>query len=311
MKRVAAIVLVMMLSLCGCGLAETQTGEDTRTIYVILKAMDSVHWMSVENGAEQAANDYGVSVNILYPEAEDVVRAQEVMIRDAIASKPDAIAVAPCDSGDMEVLKQAEQNGVQAFYIDTASEDYDCPYIGSNNYRIGQMAAQELASQFDTGEIAVIAGSFSQSTHEERIQGFRDYIQNHTKLTVCTVKENPSSGDIESIQSMRDILEEHPKVKGVFCTSAMMVLGALQERNEQGRSDILLVGVDTQSEALLAVEQGEILAMIGQDGYQIGYQTIRTIVQALDGEPVEDMIYVDNDLITQENVAEYLADYRK
>lgn len=311
MKRITASLLAMIFFLCGCGSTQPQAKEDAPIICVVLKAMNSVHWMSVENGLKQAASDYGVSVNILYPKSENDVQAQEVMIRNAIASKPDAIAVAPCDSGNMKILKQAEQHDVQVFYIDTSSDQYQCPYIGSNNYQIGVLAAQEFASKLDSGEIAVIAGSLLQSTHKERAKGFGDYIQDHTNLKICTMKENPNSGDIESMQSMQEILEEYPKIKGVFCTSAMMVLGAMQKRNEQQRSDVLLVGVDAQSDALLAVQQGEILAMIGQDGYQIGYQTVRSIVQALNGAEIEDMICVENDLITQENVEEYLSDYGK
>ena len=125
-------------------------------------------------------------------------------------------------------------------------------------------------------------------------------------ITLPISKENPNSSDIGSMDAMRQILTEYPDVKGVFCTSAMMVLGAMQERKRQGYSGVELIGVDAQSDALLAVEQGEILAMIGQDGYQIGYQTVKTIVQALHGEQVQDKIFVDNALITQENVKEYL-----
>lgn len=307
MKRMTAMLLAMQLFLCGCGTVQTQEVRDTKTICVVLKAMNSVHWMAVESGLEQAASDFGVSVNILYPQSESDCRAQKVMIEDAIASKPDAIAVAPCDVNEMDILQQADQNGVRAFYIDSSSAKYDCPYIGSDNYRIGELAAKKIASHLNTGRIAVISGSLQQSTHYERVQGFRDYMEQHTKLEVCAVQENPDSGEIESMKSMQRLLEEHPDVKGVFCTSAMMVLGAMRQRDAQERRDILLIGVDTQSDALLAVEQGEILAIVGQDGYQIGYKTIQTIADALDGKDIDDAVFVENDLITQDNVKKYLS----
>lgn len=305
MKRMTAMLLALALLLCGCGPAKKEQTEQ-KTICVVLKAMDSVHWMNVENGLQQAARDLNVSVNILYPKSENDVRTQEVMIQNAIASKPDALAVAPCDSSDMEMLKEAEHSGVPVFYIDTASDKYDFPYIGSNNYQIGIQAAQAMIAQMKEGKIAIITGSLLQSTHKERTQSFQNYIQTYSALQICTVKENPNSSDIGSMDAMRQILAEYPDVKGVFCTSAMMVLGAMQERKRQGYSGVELIGVDAQSDALLAVEQGEILAMIGQDGYQIGYQTVKTIVQALHGEQVQDKIFVDNALITQENVKEYL-----
>lgn len=70
MRRIASKCMVLLCALTvlltGCGNTPEQT-EQQRTICVVLKAMDSVHWMSVEDGLQQAAADYGVAVNILWP----------------------------------------------------------------------------------------------------------------------------------------------------------------------------------------------------------------------------------------------------
>lgn len=309
MKRIAAAVLLLAVLLCGCG-AQKREVQQKRKICVILKALDSVHWLSVENGLQQAADDLNVSVNILWPTHENDKEAQNVMIRDAIASKPDAIAVAPCNSEDMGMLKRTEEEGILCFYIDTKSNEFDCPYIGSDNRYIGELAAKTLADKVNTGSIAIITGSQQQSSHIERVQGFTEYIEKNTDLDICAVKINPNSADLESMKSMKELMTDYPEVKGVFCTSAMMTMGALQERDRvKGFDDVLLIGVDTQSDALSAVEEGKVLAMIGQSGYEIGYQTIEAIVKALDGEQIEHDIFVDNQAITKENVEEYLEAY--
>lgn len=306
--RIAVILTAMLtMLLSACNTAET--APEKRTICVVLKAMDSVHWISVEDGLQQAANDYGVFVNILWPSSENDVNAQRVMIEDAIESKPDAVAIAPCDSEQTAVMHKAYEMGVPCFNIDTKSSQYDFTYIGSDNEHIGELAAKKFSETFNNGKVAVIMGSRRQSSHAERLKGFTTYIQTHTNLKLCEVKENPNSSITESINSMSALMTEHPDLKGVFCTSGMLVLGAMQECDRLDKAQIQLIGVDTQSDAMSGVEDGKILALIGQNGYQIGYQTIHTIVDALNGKEVESEVIIDNPIIMKDNVSEYLEEY--
>lgn len=302
-----ALLLSMAFLLAGCG-KPTEAEQEKRTICVVLKAMDSVHWMSVEDGLKQAANDYDVSVNILWPSNENDVDAQNTILDDVIASKPDAIAFSPCDSEHIDIMEQARQADIPCFYIDTKSEQFDFPYIGADNYNIGKVAAMAFKRRLDGGKVAVIMGNTKQSTHAERLQGFQDYIAQYTDLELCQTEVSQTSSYLESMKCMDAILQQNPDVKGVFCTSALMVLGAMQQMEDVG-ADSKLIGVDMQSDAMSSVEDGKIVALVGQNGYEIGYQTIRTIVQSLDGEEIEHNTYVDTPLITQDNVAEYLEKY--
>lgn len=306
-KRQIALLLAAALCLTGCGTQPT-TEHSKRTICVVLKAMDSVHWLSVEDGLEQAAKDYGVSVNILWPSNENDVESQNTILADVIASEPDAIAFSPCDSSQIDVIAQANQKSIPCFYIDTRSDQFDFPYIGADNYSIGQTAAKAMQQALGSGTVAVIMGNPKQSTHAERLEGFTDYLTAHTGLTLCKTEIAQTNSYLDSMRCMQTILQECPDVAGVFCTNALMVLGAMQQLEDVG-GDVKLIGVDMQSDAMSGVEDGKILALVGQNGYEIGYQTIRTIVQSLDGDTVEQNTYVDTPLITQDNAAAYLEKY--
>lgn len=312
MKQIAgkwtAFLCAVAVLLMGCG-HEIEQPAEKRTVCVILKAMDSVHWMSVEDGLQQAAVDYDVAVNILWPSNENDVDAQNTILRDVIASEPDAIAVSPCDSGQTDVLEQAQQSDIPCFYIDTRSDQFDFPYIGADNYEIGKIAAMAFDRELDGGKVAVIMGNPKQSTHADRLHGFRDYILHHTDLDLCETEISETSSYLESMKCMEAICRKNPDVRGVFCTSALMVLGAMQYGEDADMDNIALIGVDMQSDAMSSVEDGRILALVGQNGYEIGYQTIRTIVQTLNGEKAEKNTYVDTPLITKDNVSDYLEKY--
>lgn len=312
MKRRIALVLAMVMALTGCGKQEVKQEAPQRTVIAIVKAMDSLHWLSVADGMQKAADDYHIDLTILWPETESEVAVQLQILEDAVVSKPEAIALAPCDSGSVQqYTQQINENGIELFYVDEEPEyGAEEPYVGSDNYIAGKMAAQALAEVLPDGaQVAVIGGSQKQRAHDKRVNGFRDYIEQETALQCVEIIEVPDCTLTGGRDAMQQLLEQYPDIQGVFCASAMMVMGALEQCRAVQREDIKLVGMDTQSDALTAVKNGAIVAMVSQNGYDMGYTMIETIAAKLDGDEIPDTTYVENTLITQENVDTFLKEY--
>lgn len=298
--------------LSGCASEQKQEkAQENKSVIAVTKAMDSLHWLSVADGMQKAAADYSIDLTILWPETEDDIDVQNQLVQDAIAAKPDAIALAPCDSANVwKYLTPMQENNIELFYMDEEPKSGVNPYVGSDNYFSGKMAAQVLADALPaTAKVAVIGGNQNQRAHFKRAHGFQDYTEQETDLVFTKIIEVSDSTLTGGRNAMRELLEQQPDIQGVFCASAMMVMGALEECQSQGREDIQLVGMDTQSDALTAVKNGSILAMVSQNGYDIGYTMIETIAKKLDGEQIQDATYVSNELITQKNVDAFLQEY--
>lgn len=313
MKRILAGLVAMMVLLTGCGTqAVQQETQQPKKVVAILKAMDSLHWLSVKDGMQKAAKDNNIDLAIFWPESESNVAEQEQMIQDAVISKPDAVILAPCDSvGITKYTEQMKKQKIDVFYIDEEADDNEkIPYVGSDNYASGKMAAETLAKALPSGaQVAVIGGSQNQKAHHKRCSGFQDFIEQHTDLTVVDTAEVPGCTVAGGREAMEHLLQQYPNLQGVFCTSAMMTMGALEQCESQRRSDIKLVGMDTQSDALSAVKDGSLLAMVSQNGYDMGYYMIQTAIEELDGKEVPETTYIKNELITQDNVDTFLKEY--
>ena len=149
-KRLVCICLMLCVFLTGCTPQRNNTmAENRRRVVVILKAMDSIHWMEVADGLRQAANDKNISLTILYPKQESDADTQLDMIQDAIDSAPDALAVAPCDAvAAQEYMVHAREQGIKTVYLDEeVNAPIGMPYIGSDNTLVGEMAAEKLRTQ--------------------------------------------------------------------------------------------------------------------------------------------------------------------
>ena len=156
------------------GLSEGNFSPPKYTIGVVLKAMDSEHWLSVRSGMTEAAQQNNMRLIVITAENETAFAEQNKIISDLLANDIDALIVSPTNiNHTKEFVDAAQVKNIPVFSID---EEIDgIAYIGSNNYKIGQMAAAFMSQNLPDGsEVSVISGSANQNAHIQRTAGFVD-----------------------------------------------------------------------------------------------------------------------------------------
>ena len=313
MKRIISILLAVIL-LGGCA-APAQPAESAAeekvTIAVLLKAMGNPHWQEMRAGILDAAAALGADIILLYPESEAHTRQQTMIFQDILAQQPDALLWAPCDSTlGPEMKALADKAGVPLFTVDTRADGVNLPYIGADNPLLGRMAAQYMAeSALFRGKFAVIAGSENQLCHVDRAEGFVEGMSIHPGIEVVDVSYVPSSFDA-AMEMTGILLDKYPDLTGIFCTSAVMGLGAVEQIKARFRLNyVSIVTMDTQTDAISAVSSGLLSALVTQDGYEAGYLAVDAVMKSLDGKPIEDNIYLSAELLTRRNVDAFMEQY--
>lgn len=310
LKTCFLVFLSALLFLTGCGVGPSEkTEEKTISVIAILKARNSLHWHFVNEGLNQTAKKYNMNLNVLWPEREVDVDTQIRMLQDAILEKPDVIIWAPDDSEHAgEYAEKIREAGIQLIYVDeNAQQQSDVPYVGSDNYRAGELAAENMKENLpEEGRVAFIGGSQEQQVHYLRGHGFMDTIENESAFRVSVIEEVPDCSISGGRAAMQRILESYPDIKGVFCASALLCMGAQEACQNADRKDIYLVGMDTQSDVLTALKNNCIHAIISQSGYEMGCKAIELADQKQHGEEIPIMNYVKNEIISNENVNDYL-----
>ena len=235
---------------------------------VVLKAMDSEHWLAVRSRMENTAREKGMRLIVMAPENEAAYAEQEQIVRDLLAADVDALVIAPVDIDRADVyVGMAAERAVPLLTID--EKITDVPYIGSDNYAIGQMAAAYMAEHIpEGGTVGILAGVAQQDAHRQRVAGFRDYVREHGGLRLVAVTMDAAQYREAALQTER-MIEAHPDLAGLFVTSAIMSLGAVDTLSEHTAHPVL-VGVDTQNDALRALRDGRMDAIISQDGNDTG-----------------------------------------
>jgi ribose transport system substrate-binding protein len=310
-----SVCLLMAFALVGVSCKRSQSaGQEARSagkpkIAVVLKTLSSPYWQAVLKGAKEGAAQYGFDLVELGPPTEDAVIEQINMMQDVI-SKGEVVGIIFSPSQPptaVNVLNMAKERGIPVAVIDTPMPDgYTdfLTYIGSNNFNIGVLGAQQMLKVLpEGGSVLIIEGAPGNPATTERADGaektFRD-------AGIVIQSRQPGYSDRErSFTIMQNILQTGD-VDGVFCSNDDMAEGAYRALAQSNKRTVFVMGVDGNQSAKESVSNGGMFGTVAQDAAGMGLIGVESIHSFLNGQDVEKKIDAPSPVITKDNVAQHL-----
>lgn len=105
MKR----ILLLVIALIGLTVILTSCGNKETYIAVVSKGFQHKFWVTVRNGAEDAAKEYGVKINFVGPETESDSKIQQDLLDSEINKNPNAIVFAAVTGDFTEQIKRIKE----------------------------------------------------------------------------------------------------------------------------------------------------------------------------------------------------------
>ncbi|WP_185956069.1 sugar-binding protein [Melghirimyces algeriensis] len=273
-------------------------------VVFISQEKGSEYWKQVKRGAKDAAAEYDVVVEFKAPLQPNIDEHVD-LIEMASASKVDGIITQGLtEEAFTPVINQAVDHGIQVITMDSdVKHSKRYAYIGTDNYRAGFLAGQRMVRELGgKGEVGVVTGSRRANNMIQRVEGFREAIRQHEKMRIVTVKESNISL-VQASQKTKEIFNQYPDVDGLFGTSASDVIGMVEESESRGKmNDVVIIGFDQLPQTLKYLKEGKIEATITQEPYQIGYQSVQSMMALLQGKPMERRIYTPVKVLDRENM---------
>ncbi|WP_404406509.1 ABC transporter substrate-binding protein [Pelagibacterium halotolerans] len=274
------------------GMAPVASAQDTLDIALISKGFQHQFWQAVAQGAEQAAEEFGVNVTFEGPDNESQVDKQIDMLAAALAREPDAIGFAALDSqAATPLLRQAEEAGIPVIAFDSGV-DSDIPLstAATDNMAAAALAADKMAELIGgEGKIALVVHDQTSRTGIERRDGFVNQIEaNYPDIEIVSIQYG--GGDhLQSTEITKSILLANPDLKGIFGANEGSAIGVVNGATELG-SDIVIIGFDSGAAQIGAIRSGAMDGAITQNPVGIGYETVAAAVAAINGEDVPESI---------------------
>ena len=274
-------------------------------IVMIQKAIDDTDfWTSLYKGGEMAAAEYDVELTILGPKEESQTERQHQMILDAIAEKPDAVALAPASFDEtVTYAEKITEAGITLVLMDSAMEkEMGASMIATDNfeagYKMGEYMKQFVTSDTIIGIVGHVQGT---STAVQREAGFRAGLGEAQKQIASVVFCDSSSE--KAYELTCGMLEEYPGMNMIVGLNEYSAVGAAQAVKEYTLpGSVHMAGFDSSKKEIQLLEEGVFDAIVIQKPFNMGYLSIETAVKAVRGERVKRNIDSGSELITKENM---------
>lgn len=269
-------------------------------------------WTVMQEGYEAAAEEYGVTIDVLATETEDDFDGQLNILENLLVKDYAGIAVSPLTEQNLipgivqanqdEIAMVAVGNGVDSEAL-KAANGYISAFITSDFKAQGTLGAEYIIEKTGgEGKVAIIEGIPGATQSDARRNGAKEAFE-EAGMEVVSIQT--ANFDMQkAYDATISILEANPDIVGITCGNDTMALGVVNALKEKGVKDkVMVVGVDFIEEAKDSIKNGELDATVAMSPYLFGKAGVLTLLKVIQGHEIsEDVIWTPLSLVTAENV---------
>ena len=299
--------------------------EGEMLIYLVSKGFQHQYWQAVYQGAQEAAAELGVKMEMVGPATESDIADQVQMLNNAINLKPAAIGLAALDTeACLDLIQTAMDSKIPIIGFDSgvpsAPEGAVYANASTDNYAAGELAAEEtyklieakIADATATVRIGVMSQDATSESIVNRGQGFIDKMKSLIEATGKTVSvegHDKFAAKVDGANVVIDVAVPAAVTAEASATDGMNLLNkadiiavyasnqhsgealvnANANLNKLGADGIIGVAFDSGQVIKTAVKDGTLVGAVTQDPLSIGRKTVELAVAAAKGEAVADV----------------------
>lgn len=295
---------------CGGGKTESDKGSGKLQVAVIPKGTTHEFWKSIHAGAIKASRELG-DVEIIWkgPLKEDDREEQLQIVETFISSKVDALVLAPLDDRSLaRPVGEAKAQNIPTVVIDSDLQgDAQISFVATNNYKGGVLAAERIGELLKgSGKLIVLRYQEGSASTANREKGFLDTITSKfPNIRILSDNQYAGATTETSYRAAENLLNRFTDVEAIFTPNESSTFGflrALQDRGLAGK--LIFVGFDSSEKLVEALGNNEIMGLVLQNPFNMGYIGVKTAVSYIHGEQVEKVIDTGVTIATPDNMNE-------
>ena len=263
---------------------ESQAGSEAKIALITMDSIDQ-HWVTLNEGAQAAAKELGVSVDFMAPNTKDDALQIE-QVNNAVAGGYNAILVAANGPDAISgALKEAAAAGVKIVYVDSPANVDAVATFSTDNAAAGKKAGEEMLKALTdagvtSGDIGVINVNAATDSCVKREEGFRSAFEG-TGFNILETQY--CEGDAAKSQSSAENFITQGVV-GIFGANEGSTTGIGNAIKASGKTGIIGVGFDKSDAILNLINDGFLLCTMAQNPDVMGYEGVKAAVAAINGE---------------------------
>ena len=258
-------------------------------------------------------------VNLQVEDATDDIGKQIDQVKNFVASGVDAIIVNIVDTSAGAAVSAAAGD-VPLVYVNREPDNVnDLPstqaFVASNEIESGTLEAFQICRNLRAAGKAggamgyLMNGQLSNQAAVQRSKDVHDVIGMDMCNFMTLIDEQTANWSRDEAQSlMTNWLSAGEDFDFVIANNDEMAIGAIQAMKAAGidMADVEVGGVDATQDALVAMQAGELDVTVFQDAFGQGAGSVDTAIALVNGEDVDQKVYIPFKLVTPDNIGDFL-----
>jgi inositol transport system substrate-binding protein len=304
-------VAALLLVFAGCERdqplsAPASSGQKT-VVGVSLMNLSSEFIVMVGQSIEARAKELGIK--LIVNDAQRSPERQVQQVESFIAQKVDAIILNPCEvEASSPAVGKAVAAGIPIVNVNSETKAIPTAFVGSRDEESARLAMEFLSRRLDgRGNLVMMQGFLGQAAQLKRDQGAREVLAKQPSLKLLA-DQTAEWDRAKAMALMENWIQSYgTNIQAVFAQNDEMAMGAVLALERARMKDkVLVVGVDAIADALQAVKDGRLDATVFQDAKGQGASAVDAALKLVRGEPCEKEVFIPFQLVTKENIAQYL-----
>jgi ribose transport system substrate-binding protein len=286
------------------------TAAQAKTIALVTINQQALFFNQINDGAMEAAKGAGVELVIF--NANNDPAAQNNAIETYVSQKVDAIILVAIDvNGVKPAITTAKAAGIPVVAVDAQIPEGDnASFIGVDNTGAGKAIGEYYATYVKdklggSAELGVI-GALNSYIQNLRLDGFKEAVAaSGADVKLVDTVDGQNVQDI-ALTAAENVMTANPNMTTLYATGEPALIGAMSAVVSQGATDrVKVFGWDLTAQAITAIDEGWVEAVVQQDPYAEGKVAVETCLKLLAGEQVPASIDVPVTIVTKQNVDEF------
>lgn len=313
LKALIALAGVIALALAGCGgddddsgggEASADSGETGGTIGISYPTVEGPWFTAALYGMTDEAESHDYDTVILSAGGYENVDTQVSQMANLVQQDVSAILMAAADPAALAPeIQSAMDAGIPVIAAGEENEGV-VSSVTSSHCLLGQEMAEGAREALpEGGNLAALKGPAGAFWTEERWSCFAEELDGSGIEVVAEQSSEPSV--TEGLRIAEDMIQRFDDLDLFYGVDDTVGVGAAQAIEQgPGCDEVDVVTSILGPEAQRMIEAGCIDYLVAQQVVEIGRESVRTAISAVEGEDVEPLVEIPNVIVTPENVDE-------
>ena len=273
-----------------------------------MQTFDNTFASFVMNAMKKIRGEHKDKIHITYLDSKQDANTQISQVENQILNGTQAIICLAVDAKQSEpIVRACKEAGVPLIAFNRIFENCDS-FVGADGAVAGSLLARFTGEKTGgKGNVAIVNGIMGQENQFIRRDAIVETLgEMYPDMQVVIEGAGDWKRD-KALQLVETWLQSGTDIDAILCLNDDMAMGTQLAVEQAGKSDdIIVCGVNGDPDGINAVRDGKIAATVFQNPDRQAEEALEAALQYIHGEKPESKIMIPFELVTADNVDDYV-----